>query len=151
VGGRARPRAAGLPDRLRDRCRRLRARRRGAADGAGVRHGPDAHPRGALAQDFDYYEIHEAFASQVLSTLKAWEDPVFCKERLGLDRRSARSTGRSSTCRLLARCGPPVRRTAAGSCRCWPSCWRPPRGHRPRRDLDLRGRRPGRHAILERA
>ncbi len=36
-------------------------------------------------QDFDYYEIHEAFASQVLSTLAAWEDPVFCKERLGLD------------------------------------------------------------------
>ena len=36
-------------------------------------------------QDFDYYEIHEAFASQVLATLKAWEDPVFCKERLGLD------------------------------------------------------------------
>src|SRR5439155_15345751 len=36
-------------------------------------------------QDFDYYEIHEAFASQVLCTLKAWEDPVFCKERLGLD------------------------------------------------------------------
>ncbi|OTG93332.1 acetyl-CoA C-acetyltransferase [Acinetobacter sp. ANC 3832] len=35
-------------------------------------------------QDFDYYEIHEAFASQVLSTLKAWEDPKFCKERLGL-------------------------------------------------------------------
>jgi len=36
-------------------------------------------------QDFDFYEIHEAFASQVLSTLKAWEDPIFCKERLGLD------------------------------------------------------------------
>ncbi|PJI31926.1 acetyl-CoA C-acetyltransferase [Acinetobacter pseudolwoffii] len=36
-------------------------------------------------QDFDYYEIHEAFASQVLSTLKAWEDPAFCKGRLGLD------------------------------------------------------------------
>ena len=36
-------------------------------------------------QDFDYYEIHEAFASQVLSTLKAWEDPKFCKDRLGLD------------------------------------------------------------------
>ena len=35
--------------------------------------------------EFDFYEIHEAFASQVLSTLKAWEDPVFCKERLGLD------------------------------------------------------------------
>src|SRR6185503_14230755 len=40
---------------------------------------------GLSLQDFDYYEIHEAFASQVLSTLKAWEDPVFCKERLGLD------------------------------------------------------------------
>jgi acetyl-CoA C-acetyltransferase len=40
---------------------------------------------GLTLQDFDYYEIHEAFASQVLSTLKAWEDPVFCKERLGLD------------------------------------------------------------------
>ena len=35
--------------------------------------------------DFDFYEIHEAFASQVLATLKAWEDPVFGKERLGLD------------------------------------------------------------------
>jgi acetyl-CoA C-acetyltransferase len=40
---------------------------------------------GLTLQDFDYYEIHEAFASQVLSTLKAWEDPVFCKERLGLE------------------------------------------------------------------
>ncbi|RZG78798.1 acetyl-CoA C-acetyltransferase [Acinetobacter sp. WCHAc060033] len=40
---------------------------------------------GIKLQDFDYYEIHEAFASQVLSTLKAWEDPKFCKERLGLD------------------------------------------------------------------
>ncbi len=36
-------------------------------------------------QDFDYYEIHEAFASQVLCTLKAWEDVNFCKNRLGLD------------------------------------------------------------------
>ena len=40
---------------------------------------------GLRLQDFDYYEIHEAFASQVLATLKAWEDPTFCKERLGLD------------------------------------------------------------------
>jgi len=40
--------------------------------------------RAALAlQDFDFYEIHEAFAAQVLCTLKAWEDPVFCRERLG--------------------------------------------------------------------
>jgi acetyl-CoA C-acetyltransferase len=36
-------------------------------------------------QDFDLYEIHEAFASQVLSTLRAWQDPVFCTQRLGLD------------------------------------------------------------------
>jgi acetyl-CoA C-acetyltransferase len=35
--------------------------------------------------DFDYYEIHEAFAAQVLCTLKAWEDPEFCRERLGRD------------------------------------------------------------------
>ncbi|WP_141013497.1 acetyl-CoA C-acetyltransferase [Nocardioides sambongensis] len=40
---------------------------------------------GLTLQDFDFYEIHEAFASQVLSTLAAWESPVFCKERLGLD------------------------------------------------------------------
>ncbi|HEY3530975.1 MAG TPA: acetyl-CoA C-acetyltransferase [Nocardioides sp.] len=40
---------------------------------------------GLTLQDFDYYEIHEAFASQVLATLKAWDDPVFCKERLRLD------------------------------------------------------------------
>ena len=35
--------------------------------------------------DFDFYELHEAFASQVLMTLKAWQDPAFCKERLGRD------------------------------------------------------------------
>ena len=39
---------------------------------------------GLTLQDFDLYEIHEAFASQVLSTLAAWEDPVFCTQRLGL-------------------------------------------------------------------
>jgi acetyl-CoA C-acetyltransferase len=38
---------------------------------------------GLALQDFDLYEIHEAFASQVLCTLRAWEDPVFCRERLG--------------------------------------------------------------------
>jgi acetyl-CoA C-acetyltransferase len=41
---------------------------------------------GLSLQDFDYYEIHEAFAAQVLCTLRAWEDPVFCRERLGRDR-----------------------------------------------------------------
>ena len=40
---------------------------------------------GLTLQDFDFYEIHEAFAAQVLCTLRAWEDPVFCKERLGRD------------------------------------------------------------------
>jgi acetyl-CoA C-acetyltransferase len=61
-------------------------------------HGPDglltapvfAVPRllernGLTLQDFDFYEIHEAFASTVVATLKAWEDPAFAKERLGLD------------------------------------------------------------------
>jgi acetyl-CoA C-acetyltransferase len=61
-------------------------------------HGPDglltapvfAVPRllernGLTLQDFDFYEIHEAFASTVLATLKTWEDPAFAKERLGLD------------------------------------------------------------------
>jgi acetyl-CoA C-acetyltransferase len=40
---------------------------------------------GLTLQDFDFYEIHEAFAAQVLCTLKAWEDPVFCRDKLGLD------------------------------------------------------------------
>jgi acetyl-CoA C-acetyltransferase len=40
---------------------------------------------GLTLQDFDFCEIHEAFASQVLATLKAWEDPAFTKEKLGLD------------------------------------------------------------------
>src|SRR4051812_13777530 len=40
---------------------------------------------GLTLQDFDFYEIHEAFASTVLATLAAWESPQFCKERLGLD------------------------------------------------------------------
>ncbi|MGE0628769.1 MAG: acetyl-CoA C-acetyltransferase [Hyphomicrobiaceae bacterium] len=36
-------------------------------------------------QDFDFYEIHEAFAAQVLCTLKAWEDPIYCRDKLGRD------------------------------------------------------------------
>jgi acetyl-CoA C-acetyltransferase len=38
---------------------------------------------GLALQDFDYYELHEAFAAQMLCTLKAWESPTFCRERLG--------------------------------------------------------------------
>jgi acetyl-CoA C-acetyltransferase len=40
---------------------------------------------GITLQDFDFYEIHEAFAAQVLATLKAWEDPAYCKDKLGKD------------------------------------------------------------------
>ena len=40
---------------------------------------------GLTLQDFDYYEIHEAFAATVLSTLAAWEDEDFCRDRLGLE------------------------------------------------------------------
>lgn len=41
---------------------------------------------GLTLQDFDYYEIHEAFAAQVLCTLEAWQDKTFCKEKLGLSK-----------------------------------------------------------------
>jgi acetyl-CoA C-acetyltransferase len=41
---------------------------------------------GLTLQDFDYYEIHEAFAAQVLCTLKAWESPEWCREALGLSK-----------------------------------------------------------------
>ncbi len=51
---------------------------------------------GLSLQDFDYYEIHEAFAAQVLCTLAAWEDKTFCKERLGL----AKPLGRIDRSRL---------------------------------------------------
>jgi acetyl-CoA C-acetyltransferase len=40
---------------------------------------------GLALGDFDLYEIHEAFASTVLATLAAWEDPAYCKERLDRD------------------------------------------------------------------
>lgn len=40
---------------------------------------------GLSLQDFDFYEIHEAFASVVLATLQAWESDEYCKDRLGLD------------------------------------------------------------------
>jgi len=39
---------------------------------------------GRRLQDFDYYEIHEAFAAQVLCTLEAWESPQYCRDVLGL-------------------------------------------------------------------
>ncbi|MCX7557108.1 acetyl-CoA C-acetyltransferase [Xanthomonadaceae bacterium JHOS43] len=41
---------------------------------------------GLTLQDFDFYEIHEAFAAQVLCTLRAWESASFCRDKLGLDK-----------------------------------------------------------------
>ena len=41
---------------------------------------------GLTLQDFDYYEIHEAFAAQLLCTLRAWESADYCRNRLGLDK-----------------------------------------------------------------
>lgn len=41
---------------------------------------------GVQLQDFDYYEIHEAFAAQTLCTLRAWESEEFCQKKLGLKR-----------------------------------------------------------------
>jgi acetyl-CoA C-acetyltransferase len=41
------------------------------------------HDAGLALQDFDYYEIHEAFAAQVLCTLAAWESPEYCRDFLG--------------------------------------------------------------------
>ena len=41
---------------------------------------------GISLQDFDYYEIHEAFAAQVLCTLRAWESEDYCRNRLGRDK-----------------------------------------------------------------
>ncbi len=41
---------------------------------------------GLSLQDFDFYEIHEAFAAQVLCTLRAWESEEYCRHRLGLDK-----------------------------------------------------------------
>ena len=40
---------------------------------------------GLTLQDFDFYEVHEAFAAQVLCTLAAWESEDYCRDRLGLD------------------------------------------------------------------
>ena len=59
---------------------------------------------GMKLQDFDLVEIHEAFASTVLSTLAAWEDEAFCRDRLGLDAPfgAIDRTGSTSTASSLA-------------------------------------------------
>ena len=99
---------------------------------------------GLTLQDFDFYEIHEAFASQVLATLKAWEDPVLL-QGAPRPRQPARGDRPVEAQRqgLVARGRAPVRRDR-----------RPDRqrgrqaarraGFRPGAGLDLRRRRPGR-------
>ncbi|WP_249352807.1 acetyl-CoA C-acetyltransferase [Pseudomonas asiatica] len=104
---------------------------------------------GLTLQDFDYYEIHEAFAAQVLCTLKAWEDADYCRERLGLDAplgaidRSKLNVKGSS---LAA--GHPFAATGVGYWPTWPSCWRG-RG-RDGVDFDLCGGWAGVTVIVER-
>ena len=41
---------------------------------------------GLTFEDFEHFEIHEAFASTVLAQMRAWEDADFCRNKLGLDR-----------------------------------------------------------------
>ena len=98
---------------------------------------------GLSLQDFDYYEIHEAFAAQVLCTLKAWENKKFCKEKLGLDKPLGKvDPQKAQYSRQLLGCRPPLCRHGRTHC-----------GHagqdalaeglRPRLDLDLCGGRAG--------
>ena len=98
---------------------------------------------GLKLQDFDFYEIHEAFAAQVLATLKAWEDPVYCKERLGRERAARRDRSREAQCaRLVHRVRASVRgdrrahRRQPGEA--------PVAEGRPRAHLHLHGGRHGR-------
>ena len=98
---------------------------------------------GLSLQDFDYYEIHEAFAAQVLCTLKAWEDPDFCKEKLGRDKPlGAIDREQAQRQRRLAGRRPPVRRDRRADRR-RPRQATARRRQGPRRDQHLRRRRPG--------
>jgi acetyl-CoA C-acetyltransferase len=100
-------------------------------------------------QDFDIYEIHEAFAAQVLCTLKAWESEDFCRSKLNrpalgkIDRAKMNPVGSSvaighpfaaTGARIVATLAKELAQARLG----------------PRPDLDLRRRRPGRDAIMER-
>ena len=104
---------------------------------------------GLSLQDFDYYEIHEAFASVVLATLAAWDSEEYCKERLGLDK-ALGSIDRieAQRQRLVAGGGPSVRSDRrADRCAVGQATGREEEGDRrsgARVDLDLRSWRPGR-------
>ena len=96
-------------------------------------------------QDFDFYEIHEAFAAQVLCTLKAWESAEFCRDKLGLSeplgsyrsltpQRGGRQCGDRSSIRGDRRAH---RRDARETPRA--------EGQRPRADFRMYRRRHGSH------
>ena len=72
---------------------------------------------GLTLQDFDFYEIHEAFAAQVLCTLKAWEDPAFCTREARPRQAARRDRPRRSSTSTAARSPPATRspRPAGGS------------------------------------
>jgi acetyl-CoA C-acetyltransferase len=99
---------------------------------------------GMKLQDFDFYEIHEAFAAQVLCTLKAWESEQWCRNRLGraalgsIDRSKMNLKGSSVAIGHPFCCHRRAHHRDAGEAA---------RSARlgPRPDLDLRRRRPGRH------
>ena len=69
-------------------------------------------------QDFDFYEIHEAFEAQVLCTLKAWQSPEFCRERLGLARAARHDRSQQDECEGRQRCD----RSSVRRDRCAHSC-----------------------------
>ena len=98
---------------------------------------------GLKLQDFDFYEIHEAFAAQVLATLKALEDPVYCKKFLGRDAADGLHRSRQAQRQgLEPRLRPSVR--GHGRTHRRQSRQAALRARRPRPDLGLYGRRHGR-------
>ena len=74
---------------------------------------------GLQLQDFDFYEIHEAFAAQVLCTLKAWESEDYCLSRLGRARpgfdRPTKLNTKGSASRSAIRSPPPARASSPRS------------------------------------
>ena len=94
-------------------------------------------------QDFDFYEIHEAFEAQVLCTLKAWESPEFCRDRLGLARAARRDRSQQDECEgWQRRDRSSVRRDRRAHLATLAKLLATAR-QRTRADLDLHGRRDG--------
>ena len=146
VGRRAGPAGAGAPGRRADRRGRLRARRRGPADGAGLRDAGDAGPqRPDACRTSTSTRSTRRSPRPCWPTLKAWEDPAFCKGKLGLD--AAAGLDRpleAQRQRLVAGGRAPVRRDRRPDRR--PAGQDAARGGpgQARPDLHLRRRRPGR-------